>query len=389
MIESWGLAESLQQRRDSDLYRQTFEVGSSQGPELLVEGQTLLAFCSNDYLGLASHPVVVDAFANGLREYGAGAAASHLVSGHMVPHQQLEQALARFTGRDRALLFSSGYLANLGVITALLGKGDAVFQDRLNHASLLDGGLLSGARFRRYRHGDCDSLQRLLVGPGQGRRLVITDGVFSMDGDIAPLPELAELCRQENACLMVDDAHGIGVLGERGGGTVQHFNLSQQEVPIVMGTLGKSFGVMGAFVTGSEELIETLIQSARSYIYTTALPPAAATATLAALELIINGQGLRQQLQVNIQRFRSGAQQLGLKLLESSTAIQAVVLGDSATALSWSHALRSRGILVPAIRPPTVPDGGARLRITLSAAHDETQVDRLLRSLGQIQAVER
>ena len=380
-MKNWGLSESLRKRRQSGLYRQRRQVASPQGPKVVVDGQPLTAFCSNDYLGLAAHPSVTAAFAQGLCEYGAGAGASHLVCGHMTPHQQLEQALAEFTGRDRALLFSSGYLANLGVITALLGKGDDVLQDRLNHASLLDGGLLSGARMRRYRHADINSLGELLGKPGRGRRLVVTDGVFSMDGDMAPLPELVELCRREGACLMVDDAHGMGVLGELGGGTLQHFSASQDDVPIVMGTLGKAFGVMGAFVAGSQELIESLIQSARSYIYTTALPPAAAQATLAALQLVKSGQDLRAALGRNIARFRHGCTQMGLELLPSETAIQALVLGQSATALHWSEALRERGLLVAAIRPPTVPVGTARLRIALSAAHTQTQIDQLLHAL--------
>lgn len=386
-MKNWGLSDSLNERQHSGLYRRRLEVASPQGPEVLVDGQWLTAFCSNDYLGLASHPAVTAAFAQGLREYGAGAGASHLVSGHMTPHQQLEQALAEFTGRERALLFSSGYMANLGVLTALLGKGDEVFQDRLNHASLLDGGLLSGARFRRFRHADVGSLQKLLKKPVKGRRLVVTDGVFSMDGDIAPLPELIETCRREGACLMVDDAHGIGVLGERGGGTLEHYGATQDDVPILMGTLGKAFGVMGAFVAGSEELIESLIQSARSYIYTTALPPAAAQATLAALEVVKSGQDLRDALQRNISQLRSGCTQMGLELEASETSIQALLVGESTTALQWSEALRKRGLLVPAIRPPTVPKGTARLRIALSAAHSEKQINQLLNALAEVKAL--
>jgi len=386
-MENWGLSEALRERRQSGLYRQRLEVASAQGAEVVVEGQRLTAFCSNDYLGLASHPTVTAAFAQGLREYGAGAGASHLVCGHMTPHQQLEQALAEFTGRERALLFSSGYLANLGVLTALLGKGDEVSQDRLNHASLLDGGLLSGARFRRYRHVDIGALRKLLGKSIAGRRLVVTDGVFSMDGDMAPLPELAALCRRKGASLMVDDAHGVGVLGETGGGTLEHYALSQEDVPILMGTLGKAFGVMGAFVAGSEELIESLIQSARSYIYTTALPPAAAQATLAALDLVKSGRDLRAALQRNIAQLRQGCTQMGLAIQASDTAIQALVLGESATALQWSAALRQRGLLVPAIRPPTVPAGTARLRIALSAAHTETQIDQLLNALAEVKAL--
>jgi len=380
-VEHWGLEAGLQERREQELYRQRFTVQGPQGPELCVDGETLLAFCSNDYLGLAADPRVIEAFADGARRFGAGAGASHLVSGHQSPHEALEQALADFTGRDRALLFSSGFMANLGVIDALTGAGDRVLQDRLNHASLLDGARLSGARFRRYAHNDSAALARLLEKPGAGRSLVVTDGVFSMDGDIATLPELAATCREYNAVLMVDDAHGLGVLGNTGAGSLEHFGMGQADVPILMGTLGKALGVMGAFVAGPAALIDTLIQSARSYIYTTALPPAAACALQCALSLVREDASLRDALGRNIQQFREGAMALGLPLLDSATAIQPVVLGDAATALSWSGHLRAQGLLVPAIRPPTVPAGSARLRVALSAAHSSEQVARLLEAL--------
>ncbi|MEE4661031.1 MAG: 8-amino-7-oxononanoate synthase [Halieaceae bacterium] len=380
-MEHWGLEAGLQARREQDLYRQRLTVQGPQGPELRVDGETLLAFCSNDYLGLAADPRVIEAFADGARRFGAGAGASHLVSGHQSPHEALEQALADFTGRDRALLFSSGFMANLGVIDALTGAGDRVLQDRLNHASLLDGARLSGARFRRYAHNDSAALARLLEKPAAGRSLVVTDGVFSMDGDIAHVPELAATCREHNAVLMVDDAHGLGVLGNTGAGSLEHYGMSQTDVPILMGTLGKALGVMGAFVAGPAALIDTLIQSARSYIYTTALPPAAACALQCALGLVREDAALRDALGRNIQQFREGALALGLPLLDSATAIQPIVLGDAATALSWSGNLRAQGLLVPAIRPPTVPNGSARLRVALSAAHSSEQVARLLEAL--------
>ncbi len=380
-MDRWGLEAGLQKRREQDLYRQRLTIEGPQGPELQVDGDILTAFCSNDYLGLANHPQVVAAFAEGLKRYGAGAGASHLVSGHLAPHEALEQALAAHTGRERALLFSSGFMANLGTLDALTDNNDRVLQDRLNHASLLDGARLSGARFRRYAHGDAEALKKLLSRPAEGRTLVITDGVFSMDGDIAPLPELATLCHRHNAMLMVDDAHALGVVGPKGAGTPAHFGLSAEDVPILMGTLGKSLGVMGAFVAGSNALIETLIQAARSYIYTTALPPAAATAALAALTISTQDETLRHQLQRNIRQFQQGAAKLGLTLLSSTTAIQPVVLGDPKTALAWSQTLREQGLLVPAIRPPTVPTGSARLRIAISAAHSADHISHLLMGL--------
>jgi 8-amino-7-oxononanoate synthase len=281
-------------------------------------------------------------------------------------------------------LFSTGYMANLGVISALMGRGDAVFEDRLNHASLLDGGLLSGARLQRYPHLDSVALADKLAASSTPRRMVVSDGVFSMDGDLAPLPALAEVCRQHQTLLMVDDAHGLGVLGEHGGGVLEHFGLDQTQVPILMGTLGKACGSFGAFVAGSEALIETLIQQARSYVYTTALPPALAEATRTSLRLIQQGDWRREKLRALIQGFRRGAQQLGLHLMSSDTPIQPLLVGDSARALALSEALLDQGFLVSAIRPPTVPEGSARLRITLSAAHSEAQVERLLTALESV-----
>ena len=383
-MEHWNLAASLHERRQDKLYRERLQVDSAQGPELCVDGASLLAFSSNDYLGLANHPKVLEAFRTGLQQYGAGAGASHLVCGHQAPHHELELALAKFTGRERALLFPSGYQANLGIITALLGKRDQLFHDRLNHASLLDAGKLSGAKFRRYAHNDPSALRKLLNRAQGDRLMVATDGVFSMDGDLAPLPQLVAHCKEHGACLLVDDAHGIGVLGETGAGTLEHFGLDDTDVPIVMGTLGKSLGLSGAFVAGSNEIIESLVQSARSYIYTTALPPAIAAATQASLRLIADNQGPRCRLQNNITRFRTGVAQLGLPLADSITAIQPLILGESRLALAWSEQLRVRGFLVPAIRPPTVPAGTARLRIALSAAHTPEHIDRLLDTLTQI-----
>ena len=381
---SFDLAARLAARRADNLYRQRPLLQSPQGPVVQVDGQEYLAFSSNDYLGLANHPQVVEAMQQGAARWGVGGGASHLVIGHSEPHHQLEQALAEFTGRERVLLLSSGYIANLAVITALVGKGDSVLHDRLNHASLLDAGLLSGARFSRYLHNDLNSLQQRLH-KAQGNRLLVTDGVFSMDGDLAHLPELAAQAKAHNAWLMVDDAHGFGVLGNTGGGLVEHHGLSAEDVPVLVGTLGKSFGTSGAFVAGSEELIETLIQFARPYIYTTSSPPAVACATLASLHLLQTEHWRREHLQQLIAQFRQGAQALGLNLMDSPTPIQPIIIGDSGKAMAISAQLRAQGILVGAIRPPTVPAGSARLRITLTAAHSSEQVQRLLDALALCQ----
>ncbi|MEX6666193.1 8-amino-7-oxononanoate synthase [Pseudomonas sp. W2-17] len=379
---SFDLNARLAARRAEHLYRQRPLLQSPQGPEVIVDGKPLLAFCNNDYMGLANHPEVIAAWQAGAERWGVGGGASHLVIGHSTPHHALEEALAEFTGRPRALLFSNGYMANLGTVTALVGQGDTVLEDRLNHASLLDAGLLSGARFSRYLHNDCDSLASRLD-KAVGDTLVVTDGVFSMDGDVADLPALAKAAKAKNAWLMVDDAHGFGPLGANGAGIVEHFGLGIDDVPVLIGTLGKSFGTAGAFVAGSEELIETLIQFARPYIYTTSQPPALACATLKSLELLRTEHWRREHLAALIKQFRAGAQALGLELMDSFTPIQPILIGDSGRALRLSQLLRERGVMVTAIRPPTVPAGSARLRVTLSAAHSEAQVQLLLQALEQ------
>ncbi|GGO88921.1 8-amino-7-oxononanoate synthase [Marinobacterium nitratireducens] len=375
------LRAELEQRQSASLYRRRRVLESAQGTEVQVDGRRYLAFCSNDYLGLANHPEVIRAMHEGAERFGVGGGASHLVNGHSAAHHALEEALAEFTGRERVLLFSTGYMANLGAINALLDKRDAVYQDRLNHASLLDAGLLSGARFQRYLHNDADSLAQKLERTSARRRLVVTDGVFSMDGDLADLPALSSVTRERGGWLMVDDAHGFGCLGRGGRGIVDHFGLGQDEVPVLVGTLGKAFGTAGAFVAGSDDLIETLIQFARTYIYTTSMPPAVAWATLASLRLLEREDWRRDRLASLIRRFRDGCSGLGLELMDSPTPIQPVLVGESDRALAISAALEEQGIFVTAIRPPTVPAGGARLRVTLSAEHNEEQVDRLLDAL--------
>ena len=296
--------------------------------------------------------------------------------------------MATFTGRDRVLLFSNGYMANIGAVNALLGRGDLVLEDRLNHASLLDAGLLSGARFQRYQHASPSSLNQYLSkfsenGAENNRKLVVTDGVFSMDGDIPPLPELAQLCKAKNAWLMVDDAHGFGTLGKNGGGCAEHFGLAQDDVQVLVGTLGKAFGTAGAFVAGSELLIETLIQNARTYIYTTAMPPAIAAATRVSLKLLQKEHWRREQLTELIRYFRHGAEQLGYELINSNSPIQPLLIGSSEKAMQLAAWLESEGVLITAIRPPTVPEGTARLRVTFCAEHTMEQVDRLLSLLDR------
>jgi len=368
---------ALQQK---SLYRLRRILAGPQGPEIEADGRRLLNFSSNDYLGLAAHPELAAAAKRALDQYGLGAGAAHLVTGHTRAHQALEEELAAFCGRPRALLFSSGYLANLGIAGALAGRGDQVLEDRLNHASLLDAGLLCGARFARYAHADVAALKKEFEARS-GHTLVVTDGVFSMDGDVAPLPELARAVDEAGAFLVVDDAHGFGVLGETGRGSLEHHRLGMAEVPVYMATLGKACGAFGAFVAGSEALVESLIQRARTYIYTTAAPAALAEASRAALRLLAAESWRRERLRALIARFRSGAKQLDLKLADSVTAIQPLLVGEAAEALQLSERLKERGILAAAIRPPTVPAGTARLRLTLTATHSEEQVDRLLDAL--------
>lgn len=353
---------------------------------VIIDGRPCTGFCSNDYLGLASHSEVIDAFSDAARRYGVGSGASHLISGHGPEHEALEAELAEFTQRQRALVFSTGYMANLGIAGALIGRRDRVFEDRLNHASLLDAGLASGARFSRYGHGDVAALRARLSREADDRSSwIVTDGVFSMDGDVAPLAALSEVAQEQGAFLIVDDAHGIGVLGAEGGGSVAAAGLDQQAVPVLMGTFGKALGTAGAFVAGSEQLIETLIQRARTYIYTTALPPAVAAATRTALRLARTEEWRRERLRSHVRRFRERAIELGLSLTPSETPIQPIVLGSDAAALAASRDLLAAGFFVSAIRPPTVPEGSARLRITFSANHTDADIERLLEALGHLQ----
>jgi 8-amino-7-oxononanoate synthase len=377
------LTSRLAEIKRLGLYRTRRNVAAVGAAEVVSDGRRLINFSSNDYLGLAQHPDVIAAMVQGAQRWGAGSGASHLVTGHGSAHQALEEALAAYTGRERALLFSTGYMANLGAISALTERGGAVFEDRLNHASLLDAAMLSGARLRRYAHADTGHLSELLNADIKPGAMLVTDGVFSMDGDIAPVAELAAIANSAQAVFMVDDAHGLGVVGRNGRGVLEAAGLDQDAVPVLVGTLGKAFGVFGAFVAGSEALIEYLIQRARTYIYTTALPPAVAAAALQSLHIAQQDTWRREKLMGLIAYFRDEGQRLGLNLLPSSTPIQPILIGDNVRAMEISQALNDAGFLVSAIRPPTVPAGTARLRVTLSAAHERDQLERLLEVLGR------
>ena len=373
-------------RKKTGLFRSRMVLNGPQETHVFIDGQDFLAFCSNDYLGLANHSALIEAVVDGARHYGVGAGASHLISGHSMAHHKLEEALARFVGFPRALLFSTGYMANIGVVTALLGRGDAIFADKLNHASLNEAALLSRAKLIRYPHADLLVLEKQLTASKAKLKLVMTDAVFSMDGDVAPVDELLALCEAHNALLLLDDAHGFGVLGKQGRGTLssfEHCNIQSPNI-IYMATLGKAAGVFGAFVAAQPEVIETFIQHARSYIYTTATPALLSHTLLKSLELIEQEEWRREQLRKLIAQLKSELQSLRWQLLPSDTPIQPLIVGKRETAVQISKALHEQGILVPAIRPPTVPEGMARLRISLSALHSEEDVKRLTTMLRDL-----
>lgn len=378
------LAAELAELESCGLTRTRRTLQGPQGPRVTVDGCVRVAFCSNDYLGLAAHPVIIEAVRRAALEYGVGAGASHHVLGHSEPHHQLEEALASHVRLPSALLFSTGYMANIGVVTALAGRADAVFGDRLNHASLNDAAILSRAAFRRYPHCDVAALERMLAATRSKRKLIVTDAVFSMDGDIAPVPDLIALAERHGAWLLLDDAHGFGVLGRGGRGVLAHFGVHSPRV-IYIGTLGKAAGVFGAFVAGEREVVEFCLQRARSYIYTTATPPLLASAVLRSLELIEAEEWRRDHLAHLIAILRQELAGTMWRLLESRTAIQPLMVGDNAAAMSLARGLADQGLLVPAIRPPTVPVGTARLRISLSAAHSEDEVRRLAAALAVLQ----
>jgi 8-amino-7-oxononanoate synthase len=378
------LAAELELRQRQGLLRRRRVLEGMQGAHVTVDGNYVLSFCSNDYLGLARHPALITAAQRGAANYGVGAGASHLITGHHAAHHTLETRLAKFVGLPAALLFSTGYMANMGIITALLCRHDAVFADKLNHASLNDAALLSRAKLHRYAHCDLASLEKLLSSSKAKRKLVVTDTVFSMDGDLAPVAELLNLCERYDAYLMLDDAHGFGVLGQRGSGVLELYGVRSERI-IYMATLGKAAGVFGAFVAGAEVLIETMVQNARSYIYTTATPPLLAEALLASVNLIETELWRREQLVELITLLREQFKLKRWHLMPSYTPIQPLLIGSNEEALRVSEALRERGILVPAIRPPTVPKGEARLRISLSAAHSQKDVMQLVQALTELE----
>ena len=379
-----SLEQELSQRKTAGLLRRRRLLESAQGAHIRVDEREVLSFCSNDYLGLANHPALIAAAKAAANDVGVGSGASHLITGHHRLHHELEESLAHFVGLPQALLFSTGYMANLGIVTALAGRGDAVFADRLNHASLNDAVVLSRAELKRYPHSDMAALEKLLASSQAKRKLVLTDAVFSMDGDIAPITELLALCEKYDAWLMLDDAHGFGVLGTGGRGVLEHLGLKSPRI-IYMATLGKAAGVAGAFVAGEPALIETLVQNARTYIYTTALPPLLAAALLASLKLIEAEGWRRARIGELVAALRGGLRLQRWQLAESVTPIQPLVIGSNDEALMVSERLLERGILVPAIRPPTVPKGTARLRISLSAAHTPEDVARLLDAINEIE----
>lgn len=373
---------------DQDRYRFRKRLDSSQQVNLTLNGKSYLSFCSNDYLGLASDPDVRQALINSAKKYGTGSGASHLITGHHAAHERLEEALCEWSGAEACLLFSTGYMANLAIQSALLNRHDHVFHDRLNHASLLDGAVLSRAKLHRFPHADYQRLDEQLltvqIKASEQLKMVVTDGVFSMDGDVADLKALVDICNRHEAVLAVDDAHGFGVLGEKGKGLVSSSGFSHHEVPLQIGTLGKAFGTSGAFVLGEALTIDYLTQFSRSYIYTTATPPAIADATLVALEKVIAGDDLRMKLNQHIVRFKGEMREMGFSLMPSDSPIQPVLVGECKKALEMSKQLEAQGILVTPIRPPTVPEGEARLRVTMSAQHTEADLDRLLSAFNVI-----
>ncbi len=373
----------LNQRKKQGLYRIRKITESPQGREITLNNQRLLNFCSNDYLGLANHTQVKQSFIDATHKYGVGSGAAHLVNGHTLEHHALEEALADFCGYPRALLFSTGYMANLAAAQSLYNKNDHIIQDKLNHASLIDAANISQAKLKRFPHKNYDALLAQLERCNSGEKLVSSDCVFSMDGDEADIDRMIRHCQSQNARLMLDDAHGFGVLGKNGQGSLHQQQIAPLDVDVYMATLGKALGTAGAFIAADEELIETLIQNARCYIYTTAMPAAIAAATRTSLQLLSKENWRQQSLIHNIQHFKSLAKQAGILLQSSDTAIQPIIIGDATLALEISHQLLKKGFHVTAIRPPTVAKNSARLRITLRADHTENDIARLIMAITQ------
>lgn len=379
LLNELALADQLRVRRLVD---------GPQEASMLIDGQRVMSYASNDYLGLASHPKVVEAAMRALKKYGLGAAASHVVSGHMRAHHHLEERLADFCGFQKALLFSSGYAANMGILTALAGRGDTIVADKLNHSCLNDGALLSRATFKRYPHLDLKKLATILEQcKARGRKLIVTDAVFSMDGDVAPIPQLLELAERHDALLVIDDAHGFGVLGYKGRGTLEHFNVRAHERIVYMATLGKAMGGYGAFVAGARDTVDWILQSARSYLFTTATPPAIAAAMATSLDILESERDRLTHLRAMIDFFGDALKLKYARMPYSYTAIQPVIVGSNRAALSFAEALLERHIFVPAIRPPTVPNGTARLRVSITYHHNADDLFDLVAALTDLEIV--
>lgn len=376
-----NLAEEINQRKTSGLYRERKIINSAQGVQIEIEGQQYLNFSSNDYLGFANNEELKVCMIAAIDKYGIGAASSQLIVGHLTPHKLLEEKLSQFLNRDAALIFPTGYQANLAIASVLIDSNTVVLQDKLNHASLIDSALLSKGKLVRYRHNDVENLKTLLEHYKKNNLVVMTDGVFSMDGDYALLREIAELTKTYNALLIVDDAHGLGVLGKRGAGLLEELNLDQQQVPIIIGTFGKSFGASGAFVSGSKLHIEAFIQKARTYIYTTALLPSIAATMTRAIDLVLEGDNLRKNINDLVLHYKKQTAGSGLNIGESMSHIQPLIIGKATQALAASKELYENKILVTAIRPPTVPKNTSRLRISITAKHTKDQIDLLVASL--------
>ena len=377
-----SLKQALEQREKDGLLRQRRLLDSPQAEYIVADAKPYLSFCSNDYLGLANHPKLVATMQQAASDSGVGSGASGLVTGHHRYHDALEHQLAKFVGLPAALLFSTGYMANIGVLGALVGRGDAIFADKLNHACLNDGGYYSLAEFKRFAHNDVQAVEKLLKASTAKHKVIAVDAVFSMDGDIAPIPEYLALCEQYDAYLYIDDAHGFGVLGQHGAGSLSHFNIKSPRI-IMMATLGKAAGVAGAFVAGEQVVIDYLIQTAKSYVYSTPAPPALSATLSASVALIEQGDDLRAHLYSLIELLKTELKLTHWQLMPSTTSIQPLVIGDNFKAVAVSQYLQAQGILVPAIRPPTVPVNTARLRISLSAAHSKEDVRRLITALQQ------
>jgi 8-amino-7-oxononanoate synthase len=379
------ISDELIKIKNAGLYRELKVVGNAQDTHIEIEGKTFLSFCSNNYLGLANNPSVIKAVKNAVEEYGWGAGASRLVSGNMSLHESLEDEISRFKGKEAALVFPTGYMANLGAISSLVSNGDLVICDKLNHASIIDGCRLSGADFRVYAHCDMVKLENVLrKSTKYNRKLIVTDSVFSMDGDLAPLPDIVRIAGKHKAMVMVDEAHGTGVFGENGRGVVEHFNLNK-EVYIVMGTLSKAIGSLGGYVCGDINLINYLRNKARSFMYTTALPPAVCAASIAGIKLIQNDPSLRESLWRNVRFIKEKLKSLNFSIISSESPIIPILIGDSQKAVDMSNFLYKKGLLIPAIRPPTVPVNSSRLRMTVMSTHTKEDLERLLEVLSEVQ----